>query len=43
MVYGHAAGETDAVAGLVDALALPTHYDGRMETLEGWLGWFERR
>ena len=40
VVYGHAAGETDAVAGLVDALALPTHYDGRMETLEGWLKWF---
>jgi LuxR family transcriptional regulator, maltose regulon positive regulatory protein len=38
--YGHAAGETDAVAGLVDQLALPTHYDGRMETLEGWLRWF---
>jgi LuxR family transcriptional regulator, maltose regulon positive regulatory protein len=40
LVYGHAAGETDAVAGLVDELALPTHYDGRMETLEGWLRWF---
>ena len=38
--YGHAAGETDTVAGLVDALALPTYYDGRMETLEEWLGWF---
>jgi LuxR family transcriptional regulator, maltose regulon positive regulatory protein len=40
VVYGHAAGETDAVAALVDALALPTHYDGRMETLEAWLRWF---
>jgi LuxR family maltose regulon positive regulatory protein len=40
IVYGHAAGETDTVAGLVDALALPTYYDGRMETLEEWLGWF---
>jgi LuxR family transcriptional regulator, maltose regulon positive regulatory protein len=40
VVYGHAAGETDTVAGLVDALALPLHYDGRMETLEEWLGWF---
>ena len=28
------------VAGLVDALALPLYYDGRMETLEEWLGWF---
>ena len=40
VVYGHAAGETDTVAGLVDALALPLYYDGRMETLEEWLGWF---
>ena len=40
VIYGHAAGETDTVAGLVDALALATHYDGRMETLEGWLSWF---
>jgi LuxR family transcriptional regulator, maltose regulon positive regulatory protein len=40
VVYGHAAGETDTVAGLVDALALPLCYDGRMETLEEWLGWF---
>ena len=39
--YGHAAGETDTVAGLIDALALPVHYDGRMETLDGWLGWFD--
>jgi LuxR family maltose regulon positive regulatory protein len=40
VIYGHAAGETDTVAGLVDALALPTYYDGRMQTLEEWLGWF---
>ena len=40
VVYGHAAGETDAIAGLVDGLALALHYDGRMETLEEWLGWF---
>ena len=38
--YGHAAGEMETVAGLVDALALPVHYDGRMETLDEWLGWF---
>ena len=38
--YGHAAGETDTLAGLVDSLALATHYDGRMATLEQWLGWF---
>jgi LuxR family maltose regulon positive regulatory protein len=40
VVYGHAAGETDAIAGLVDGLALTLHYDGREETLEEWLGWF---
>ena len=40
VVYGHAAGESDAVAGLVDTLALSVHYDGRIETLEEWLGWF---
>ncbi len=40
VLYGHAAGETDSVAALVDALALPLHYDGRMATLEEWLGWF---
>jgi LuxR family transcriptional regulator, maltose regulon positive regulatory protein len=41
VVYGHAAGEMDAIAGLVDALALPLYNDGRMETLEEWLGWFD--
>ena len=40
IVYGHAADETDTVAGLIDALALPLYYDGRMETVEEWLGWF---
>ena len=40
VVYGHAAGETDTVAGLVDALTLPLYSDGRMETVEEWLGWF---
>ena len=38
VVYGHAAGETDTVAGLVDALALPLYYDGRMETAGGVAG-----
>ena len=41
VVFGHAAGDTDAIAGLVDGLALTVHYDGRMETLEEWLGWFD--
>ena len=40
VVYGHTAGETDLVAGLVDALALSLHYDGRMATLDEWLAWF---
>ena len=40
VVYGHAAGETDTVAGLVDALTLALYNDGRMETVEEWLGWF---
>ena len=39
--YGQAAGETATVAGLVDRLALPLYYDGRMATLEEWLGWFD--
>ena len=38
--YGQAAGETDAVAGLVDALSPPLYYDGRLATAEEWLGWF---
>ena len=38
--YGQAAGETDTVAGLVDALSPPLYYDGRLKTLDEWLGWF---
>jgi len=41
VAYGHAAGETDSVAGLLDALALPLYYDGRLETLDEWLAWFD--
>ena len=41
IVYGRAAGETDTVAGLLDALLLPLYYDGRKETVEQWLGWFD--
>jgi LuxR family transcriptional regulator, maltose regulon positive regulatory protein len=40
IVYGHAAGETDTVAGLIDALTLSLYFDGRMDTVERWLGWF---
>jgi LuxR family transcriptional regulator, maltose regulon positive regulatory protein len=39
--YGHAAGETAIVAGLVDRLTFPLYYDGRMATVEEWLGWFD--
>jgi LuxR family maltose regulon positive regulatory protein len=42
VLYGHAAGETEAVAGLVDALVLPLYYDGRRETAEEWLSWFSQ-
>ncbi len=40
LVYGHAAGETSTVAGLVDGLLLPAYYNGRLETVEEWLSWF---
>jgi LuxR family maltose regulon positive regulatory protein len=41
LVYGHAADETDTVAGLLDGIALAVYYDGRWETLDEWLGWFD--
>ena len=40
VLYGHAAGEKDTIASLIDTLALPLYYDGRIATLEEWLGWF---
>jgi LuxR family maltose regulon positive regulatory protein len=40
VLYGHAAGEKDTIAGLIDTLALPLYYDGRIATLDEWLGWF---
>jgi LuxR family maltose regulon positive regulatory protein len=40
VVYGHSAGEKNTVAGLIDTLALAVYYDGRMATVEEWLGWF---
>ena len=33
--YGQAAGETDTVAGLIDALSPPLYYDGRLQTVGG--------
>ena len=38
--YGHAADERYTVAGLIDSLAQPLYYDGRMATVEEWLSWF---
>ena len=35
IVYGHEAGETETVAGLIDAGGAPLYYDGRMETVGG--------
>jgi LuxR family maltose regulon positive regulatory protein len=40
VIYGHAAGDTASVAGLVDILALPVYYDGREDTVDEWLSWF---
>jgi LuxR family transcriptional regulator, maltose regulon positive regulatory protein len=40
VAYGRAAGEMDAVARLIDELALPVYYDGRKDTVEEWLEWF---
>jgi len=40
IAYGQAAGETSTVARLVDDLALTLYFDGRMETVEGWISWF---
>ncbi len=41
VAYGHAAGEKGTVAGLMDALFPSVYYDGRLETLEEWLSWFD--
>ncbi len=38
--YGQAAGEVDTVAGLIGALSPSFYYDGRLQTVEEWLGWF---
>jgi LuxR family transcriptional regulator, maltose regulon positive regulatory protein len=38
--YGHAAGDTESVARLIDPLSPQLYYDGRLQTLEEWLGWF---
>ena len=39
--YSMAAGDVDAVAGLVEKLVVPTHRQGRVPTVERWLRWLE--
>lgn len=41
--YGLRAGETDTVAGIIDAALLPIYYDGRRETVTEWLGRFSEK
>jgi len=41
ITYGHAGGETEAVARLVGEIATSVWEDGRRETLQEWLGWFQ--
>ena len=40
VLYGHAAGETDAVADLLEGALLPLYFDGRIHTAEEWFGRF---
>jgi LuxR family transcriptional regulator, maltose regulon positive regulatory protein len=41
ILYGHAAGEMSTVADLLEGLALPLYYDGRMQTADEWFSWFD--
>jgi LuxR family transcriptional regulator, maltose regulon positive regulatory protein len=41
--YSMAAGDVDAAAGLVEQLVVPTHRQGRVTTIQGWLRWLEGR
>ncbi len=41
--YSMAAGDIDAVAGLVEKLVVPTHRQGRVPTVKRWLRWLEGR
>ena len=41
--YSMAAGDVDGAAGLVGQLAVPTHRQGRVTTLQRWFGWLEDR
>ncbi len=41
--YSMAAGDVNAVAGLVAELVVPTHRQGRVATVQRWLRWLEGR
>src|SRR5580700_8982668 len=41
--YSMAAGDVDAVAGLVEKLGVPTQRQGRFDTLRRWFQWLEER
>ena len=41
--YSMEAGDVDAAAGLVEKLVIPAHRQGRVPTVQGWLGWLEDR
>jgi LuxR family transcriptional regulator, maltose regulon positive regulatory protein len=41
--YSITAGDVDAVAGLVEKLAVPAHRQGRVTTVQRWFGWLEDR
>ena len=41
--YSMAAGDINAVAGLVEKLVVPTHRQGRVPTVKRWLRWLEGR
>jgi LuxR family maltose regulon positive regulatory protein len=39
--YAHAAGDTDAVTRIFEALVLPTYYSGGVATVQSWLDWYD--
>jgi LuxR family transcriptional regulator, maltose regulon positive regulatory protein len=41
--YSMAAEDVDAVAGLVEKLGIPAHRQGRVTTVQRWLGWLDER
>jgi LuxR family maltose regulon positive regulatory protein len=41
--YSMAAGDADTAAGLVAKLAIPTHRQGRVTTIQRWLRWLDER